>query len=483
MVFTSGTPLRLEEGYELYIKSVDIDGNKAYLELIRDGFSVCSKVVTPSVNGQNKLKSTENYHFKMSLGSQKDLVIIGVHFKNIFRGADQNMATVDGVWQISDNPIKVSPETEYDRMTISEVDAANGTITMNNIENSIFLTENGDYSLMPEFRLKTADENKFKENGHINFALFKEISLAGVYDIRSHIATGNSSWFSGNFSGFFYDIDEVFGTETIHINISNGNQLSGKAPYGARYTTTTHEKNFKFQRWGTYGEIGFLGKKYFNNYLKSPDANDDDEILLAESADRNSLARGQLEEILKDDRNDIVLESGKTLKLAEGYELVIESIDRDGKVSLKLNKDGSLKDLMIIAPSKDGANMADKTYYYVTDVGKLKGLAIIAVHFKKAIRVGGNSQAIVDGIWQISDKPYNVKLGAQYDRMSIAAIDPYRGIITMDNRNNTITLTRNKDISLMEGICLRTADNDTFRYHIYKPVTIGEEAILSKNIL
>lgn len=41
----SGTPLKLEEGYEMAIKSIDIDGNRAYLELLRDGQVVDSQVI------------------------------------------------------------------------------------------------------------------------------------------------------------------------------------------------------------------------------------------------------------------------------------------------------------------------------------------------------------------------------------------------------------------------------------------------------
>ncbi len=46
MTVTSGTPLKLEEGYELAIKSIDIDGNKVYLELSKNGAVVDSKVVS-----------------------------------------------------------------------------------------------------------------------------------------------------------------------------------------------------------------------------------------------------------------------------------------------------------------------------------------------------------------------------------------------------------------------------------------------------
>ncbi len=43
----SGSVFSLEEGYELRIKQVDLNGNKVYLALAKDGKEVDSKVVTP----------------------------------------------------------------------------------------------------------------------------------------------------------------------------------------------------------------------------------------------------------------------------------------------------------------------------------------------------------------------------------------------------------------------------------------------------
>ena len=50
--------------------------------------------------------------------------------------------------------------------------------------------------------------------------------------------------------------------------------------------------------------------------------------------------------------------------------------------------------------------------------------------------------------------------------------------ITMDNKDNTVTLSKNKDISLMGDVKIKTADQDAIdeadplRYYIYKEVTI-----------
>jgi hypothetical protein len=55
----------------------------------------------------------------------------------------------------------------------------------------------------------------------------------------------------------------------------------------------------------------------------------------------------------------------------------------------------------------------------------------------------------------------------------------------MDNKDNDITLSKNKDTSLMGVIRIKTADSDTLRYYIYKAVTIegaAAAAIVSSNL-
>ena len=86
-------PLKLNDGYELVVKSVDIDGNKAYLELSKDGKVIDSKVIIPA--------NEANGSFIYSRPGTSQT--IKVHFKNVFRGADRNLATVDSVWQTSES--------------------------------------------------------------------------------------------------------------------------------------------------------------------------------------------------------------------------------------------------------------------------------------------------------------------------------------------------------------------------------------------
>jgi S-layer protein (TIGR01567 family) len=475
MTVTSGTPLKLEEGYELAIKSIDIDGNKVYLELSKNGAVVDSKVVSPSKDGATEADKT--YYYKNpAVGEQKKLVTIGVHFKNAFRGADSNLATIDGEWQISDAATEVKADTQYDKMTIRTVDANAGSITMDNKDNAITLSKNKDTTLTGDIKIKTAD------NDTSRFYIYKTITQPGDYQIRgavagtvngaSNLVDNSFSWNPQTFAGFFYDIKKDLGTENLKFVLTGDNKLSGDNPYGVTYTTTVQNKAFERALWGSYKIIGFQAERYFAGYNEGADVASN--IFYSESTDKNSLSSEQVEKVLIDAKDESTVTSGTPLKLGEGYELAIKSIDIDGnKVYLELSKNGAVVDSKVVSPSKTDATEVDKTYYYKNPaVGEQKKLVTIAVHFKNAFRGADSNLASIDGVWQISDTPVEVKADTQYQKMTIRAVDANAGTITMDNKDNAITLSKNKDVVLMPGVSIQTADNDTLRFFIYKPVTV-----------
>ena len=73
---TSFTPITFEEGYLLQLKSIDIKGKKAYVELTKNGKVVASKVIIP----RNEVDSNYIYNY----GGE----VIKVHFKDAFRSPD-----------------------------------------------------------------------------------------------------------------------------------------------------------------------------------------------------------------------------------------------------------------------------------------------------------------------------------------------------------------------------------------------------------
>ncbi|MCX6672352.1 MAG: S-layer protein domain-containing protein, partial [Methanothrix sp.] len=170
------------------------------------------------------------------------------------------------------------------------------------------------------------------------------------------------TWNSSNFAGFFYDIKKDLGKEELKVILTGmgegkKDKLSGDDPRGIIYTTSTQNKAFERDLWGSYKVIGFQAEKYFAGYNEGASEEDGSNIFFKESTDKNSLSSEQLEKILMDSKDEMTVTSGTPLKLGEGYELAIKSIDIDGnKVYVELSKDGAVVDSKVVSPSKDGAN-------------------------------------------------------------------------------------------------------------------------------
>ncbi|WP_369424862.1 S-layer protein domain-containing protein, partial [Methanothrix sp.] len=270
------------------------------------------------------------------------------------------------------------------------------------------------------------------------------------------------TWNPQNFAGFYYDIDDGIGNEQITMTIT-GNKL--EEPNGIKYTTTVQEKEFEFEGWGWYNSIGFLGEEYFAGYSDKRALWAGWEIepeLYRRSNDRNTLVDEQLLKVLMDDDTERTFTSSTPLKLADGYELAMRAIDINGiNIILELMKDGQSVDTAVVAPSKEGATMTDQTYCYRKSIGDTENIVVIGVHFKNAFLADPSVSSVkgiiatVDGIFQVSDQPMDVSVDTQHDKMRISRVDAIS--IEMDNKDNAITLNKNKDIALMAGIRIKTA--------------------------
>jgi S-layer protein (TIGR01567 family) len=311
-------------------------------------------------------------------------------------------------------------------------------------------------------------------------------------DVRSDIhdlGEKSVTWDSYTFPGFYYDIDDDIGTENLTFRLSNiaqdmagvtlSDEPDANGNRGIVYTTEAIPIDFSFGQWGQYDEIGFLGEDYFaaydNNITWDLSAtNQSVPFLYDKSENRNLMTDELISKLLNDDNTEQTFNSSNPLELDEGYNLSIKTIDSDSKkVYLELGKNGKIVDYKVIQPSIEDANIDDQTYYYKKDLGGIKGIVIIAVHFKNVFTSSHSNIATVDGIFQISDTPTSIKTGQQYDKMSIRLVDPTAMTIIMDNKDDPITLTRNKDIALMDNIYVKTADQDDIsasnplRYYIY----------------
>jgi len=491
---TSATPLVLQEGYQLAVKSIDTDGNKVYVELTKNGQVVDDKVVQPSID--NAKMGDKTYYLKTKVGDTTDIIQIAAHFKNAFRGADTNIATIDGIFQMSDTPTPLKVDQQYDKMAIREVNPTTMTIKMDNKDNQITLSKNKNTVLMQNIFIQTADQDTINAAQPLRFYLYKKYTTPGSYEVRGavhNLGEAAVTWDNSTFAGFYYDINKNIGTETITFTptgtdpssktLSDTQDANGNR--GVVYQSTAQPANFKFKAWGQYDVIGFLADKYFAAYQPTVTANVQAAgatvaYLYDTSKNRNLMTNEQISKVLVDDNTERTITSSNPLVLQEGYQLAVKSIDTKGnKVYVELTKNGQVVDDKVIQPSIDNAQMGDKTYYFKTKVGDTTDIIQVAAHFKNAFLGSDTNIATIDGVFQISDTPTPLKVDQQYDKMSIREVNPTVMTIKMDNKDNQITLSKNKDTVLMTNIHIKTADQDTItadqplRYYIYKAATIA----------
>ncbi|MDP2217685.1 MAG: S-layer protein domain-containing protein [Methanolobus sp.] len=250
------------------------------------------------------------------------------------------------------------------------------------------------------------------------------------------------TWNAKSFSGFFYDLETGFSSETMKITDISRTIGDGKLVY----RTESVESNFGRSGWGKYQVIGFMAEKYFAGYTSNTNINGVDSVSLISS--------GQLSKVLIDNDDKKSVYSGSSLTLEDGYKLNIVQVDKNGdKVFVTLTKDGDELDSAVISGSGD--------YIYKTDLGDSDDVVIVAVRFT-SIFSGTESNAVtIQGIFQISEDYIELEDGASYGKMEITGFgDNY---IEMKN-DGSLSLSKGKTIAIMGKIKFIVADSNTLRF-------------------
>ncbi|MDM7935031.1 MAG: S-layer protein domain-containing protein [Methanothrix sp.] len=426
---TSGSVLPLEEGYELRIKQIDINGNKVYLALAKDGDEIDSKVISP-----DSLRSA-TYQYKVDIAGE-DTPIVMAHISNVFQSTESALVTVDGLFQISDTYASVEEGDEYERMKVTSVSDLG--VEMEN-ENSLTLRKGSTVRIFGNVGFQVADADE------IRFA--PVVERTGTYEVRGTVIdpskTEEFTWTPYNFEGFYYDIDDDVGTEMLTARISGGTRIEDQ---DLTYSTSPQPVKFEFASWGRYDVIGFMADKYFAGY--------NNETRFTDEA--SAINEGQLRKVLVDSDDSRTIASGSVLSLEEGYELRIKQVDLNGnKVYLSLAKDGDEVDSKVVTPSSDPEDRASN-YMYKVDIGGEKDVPIIVAHIQSVFRSTEADLATVDGLFQVSDSPESVEEGEVHGRMKVESLGD-DGI--MMRNDGSISLGRGRTIEIMDNLRLDVADS------------------------
>jgi S-layer protein (TIGR01567 family) len=448
---TNSKAITLQQGYILGAAEISDTKGSVNFVLIKNGKPVYASVVAIG----------ENFVYKVN-----GLPAILVHLANAMRGANgEGFAEVDGIFQISDVPqIVLSEGGLLGNMKLTEV--SEDSIEMLNNE-SISLIRDSEIPLTPNLKLIVLDlpDLLYYPVG----ALFDY----GVHEIRGPVYSATSSipvrmgdynssvaarWNSLNYSGFYFNPDQSLGAETLaFFGISGRTIEPARSPTvyeenktvmqsGFQYTTMLQAKEFEYKPWGYYFIISFLGAPWFAGY---------DSSLMGKTPSFSLLENEDLGRVLIDAQLEGQILAGN-YSLEDGYEMRIVDFSNDS-LFLQLRKEGTLVDSSVIR--------SNTTYVYNKDLDRINDMPIIMMHFGNIFNNGTYGFAVLDGIFQISDRyVFPIDPGTGFGEMEIVIVQPDKMILV---NPDSINLNKDSDVSIGPGMDIRVADNDTLRYYLH----------------
>lgn len=254
----------------------------------------------------------------------------------------------------------------------------------------------------------------------------------------------NYTWDSTSFSGFYYDINEDVGDESITMTM-NGYRDRTISSSNISYTTSSQEVVFGYSGFGRYNVVGFMADKYFAGYTantKPPEPTTGIDPV-------NTISQGHLYRVLIDDDTRRTISLGSTLALKDGYVVKAKDIDLNARTMLiSLLKDGTEVDSTPLS--------AGQTYVYTKD-----DLPLIMLRFENVFSGQEIQTAFLRGLFQISENYDTVSTGNDFGIMEITSISDKN--IMMRNRAS-LSLGAGNTIDLMGDLKIIVADDPDVRF-------------------
>ena len=465
----TGTSYDLGHGYELTAQQIDVEGDKVWMELSKDGEFVDDQVV--DLTGTT---GSATWSYEEDVAGEDDVEVLRVRVTDVFQGQVDSLAVIEGVWMIDYmNVVEIEDDDTFGELEVQTTgtleDFPDQGIKMWN-DNSMTLDEDDTEEIAEGLSFKTAD---VESGGPMRFYLMKEYTEPGTYEIRGQVFEDEpGNWTYANFAGFYYDLDDNLTSESLIIDKSGTfNQTSSKINdteliYYANITETGFEIKYNDKDSDgdpirdKYPVIGLFAEAYVPLKNTTPD-------LLAK--------------LILDNDDEVTLRTGSSYDLGYGYELTAQQIDVEGdKVWMELSKDGEfIEDQVIDLTGETGS----ATWSYEEDVAGEDDVEVLRVRVTDVFQGQVDSLAVIEGVWMIDYmNVVEIEDDDTFGELEVQTAgnlgnDVY-GIMMWND--NSMTLDEDDTEEIAEGLAFRTADvesgSDALRYYLYKEVTIeGEE--------
>ncbi|MDY0246336.1 MAG: S-layer protein SlmA [Methanosarcina mazei] len=440
----TGEQLDLGEGYSIEAKQVDVDGEKVWLEFTKDGEFVDDEIISV-VSGSDNTWEVE----LDDIQDEDDVVVLRVHVNQVFQGAVDSIAQIEGLWLIDyTNAMKIESDDEFGNLDNVKING--DTLTITN-EDTFTLTRDDEEEIAEGLFFKTADDTRA-----LRFYAMKQITEPGTYEIRGEVAEGDFSWDATNFAGFFYDVNDDVSTESLTVTGLNGGNVIPEG--GLVYETTIQMVDYEYSKpsvgWDQFPVLGFFAEEYIP--------------INADKADK-------LAKLVLDSDDKYTIRTGEQLDLGEGYAIEAKQVDVDGeKVWLEFTKDGEFVDDEIISVVSGSDNTWEVE---LDDIQDEDDVVVLRVHVNQVFQGAVDSIAQIEGIWLI-DYANAMKIESDDEFGDLDNVKINGATLTITNED-TFTLTRDDEVEIGQGMFFKVADTaaSDLRYYPFVEKTIDGEVV------
>ncbi|MEA1906613.1 MAG: S-layer protein domain-containing protein, partial [Euryarchaeota archaeon] len=462
-------------GFTLTAQQIDLEGNKVWLTLSRDGKELDSEVIDAGDSGGRVYMYTED------LSGVEDVVVFSCYVDAVFRGTDSNIMQLKHVFLIDNDVIEVCAGEIYGDMEVTTASASG--ITLKN-DCKIDISRDGDCNI------EIMDDMFFRvaESDTVRFYPCKAYTEAGEYEVRGTVVAANDSswiypvgaisnigtgytWNSYNFGAFHYDLDNDLLTEQLTIEElhRHGNRTIAKDKLV--YSTTPVPQTYAIIDGGVADSPGMVNGNPVTRYFIEGWMGDEYVAISTGGSTTpygNKLSR-LLVEFEGSDKKTLIV--GEAWDIGNGFALTASKIDPECvRVWLTLSKDGRNIDNSVI----DTSAIGDRRYMYTEDISGVKDVVVFSCYVSAIFKGTDSSVVQLNYVFLIDNDILEIHTGDTYGVMEAAAA----GIsgITLKN-DRSIDLSKNSDAEIMRDLFFRVADNNTVRLYPYAERHVIRETV------
>ncbi|WP_406655688.1 S-layer protein domain-containing protein [Methanolobus sp. ZRKC2] len=436
----TGSALELPNGYELTAKQIDVEGDKVWMELSRDGEFIEDEVI-------DVIGGEATWTYDTDVGDTDDVIVFRALITDVFQGQVDSLAVVEGLYLVEyEDLLTIENDDEFGDLEVTEI--ADATITMEST-GSVTLSKDDTVDIAEGLSFEVADDDD------IRFYLMKEYTEPGTYEIRGEVATGAETWTPTNFAGFFYDLDDDIGAEELKIaSLDDRTIPEGDLTYNTSIQQVEYEAVFEAEEGATnndsYPVVGLFAEKFVATNDDTPD---------------------ELMELLLDNDDKYTLRTGSALEMPNGYELTAKQIDVEGdKVWMELSKDGEFVEDEVI-----DVIGGEATWTYDTDVGDTDDVIVFRALITDVFQGQVDSLAVVEGLYLVEyEDLLTIETDDEFGELEVMEIADET--ISMES-TGSVTLSKDDTVDIAEDMSFLVADDDDLRYYPFVEMTIAGDGV------